>query len=234
MTKKLSRRLLTGGLAIVASLTLVACGKQAAVSSTSSTSSKATAESPSAKAYREAQKLIKEGRFQTAIDRLDDVHNPSSQVKALKVDLQKYVQAQKSYDKQDYQKTVSTLSQRQSNNQRLNSAMDNLSARAAGAANGGQVSTKKQNSTAAQANSSSATSASSSSSQTDQTPVDQSVVDFATKMGFTGSDYQIITQSDNGENFRFEVRRNNADNTVANMVGIYSYNSNTGAVTKID
>lgn len=233
MKMKLHQRLLAGALVIALTLTATACGKQAqSVSSTSSSQAKTSAASPSAKAYRDAKKLIKEGRYQTAMDRLDDVSNPSQQVKSLKGDLQSYFRAQKAYDGHDYQGAVSALNNRQSNNQRLNSAMDNLSARAAGAANGGQVPTRQNSKTTARTVKSNSSS-SSSSSQSSQVSEDQAVVDFATKMGFTGSDYQIITQSSNGQNFHFEVRRNNADNTVANMVGIYSYNGQTGAVSKI-
>lgn len=239
MKMKLHQRLLTGALVVALTLTATACGKQTQSVSTTPSRTKTTAASPSAKAYRDAKKLIKEGRYQTAIDRLADVQNPSKRVQNLQSDLQSYLHARQAYDNHDYQSAISTLSSRQSNNSQLNSAMDSLSARAASATNGGQVasssqsqSTKNAKKAAASANSSSASSASS--SQSSQVSTDQAVVDFANKMGFTGSEYQIITQSNNGQNFHFEVRRNNADNTVANMVGIYSYNSSTGAVSKID
>ncbi|WP_367342482.1 hypothetical protein [Limosilactobacillus sp.] len=233
MKMKLHQRLLAGALVIALTLTATACGKQAqSVSSTSSSQTKTSAASPSAKAYRDAKKLIKEGRYQTAMDRLNDVANPSQRVQNLKGDLQSYLKAQKAYDGHDYQGAVSALNNRQSNNQRLNSAMDTLSARASGAANGGQVATSNSSQTTPK-NTKANSSSSSSSSQSSQVSEDQAVVDFATKMGFTGSDYQIITQSSSGQNFHFEVRRNNSDNTVANMVGIYSYNSQTGTVSKI-
>lgn len=240
MKMKLHQRLLVGALVVALTLTATACGKQTQSVSTTPSRTKTTAASPSAKAYRDAKKLIKEGRYQTAIDRLADVQNPSKRVQNLQSDLQSYLHARQAYDNHDYKSAVSTLSSRQSNNSQLNSAMDSLSARAASAANGGQVASSSQSQSAktakkasASANSNNASNASSS-SQSSQVSTDQAVVDFANKMGFTGSEYQIITQSSNGQSFHFEVRRNNADNTVANMVGIYSYNSSTGAVSKID
>lgn len=233
MKMRLHQRLLAGALVIALTLTATACGKQAQSVSSTTSRTKTTAASPSTKAYREAKKLIKEGRYQTAIDRLNDVSHPSQQAQNLKSDLQNYVKGQKAYDGHDYQGAVSALNNRQSNNQRLNSAMDNLSARAASASNGGQAAASQSSKTTSTAAKSSSA-ASSSSSQSGQVSTDQAVVDFATKMGFTGSQYQIITQSANGQNFHFEVRRNNADNTVANMVGIYSYNSQTGSVSKIN
>ena len=53
-------------------------------------------------------------------------------------------------------------------------------------------------------------------------------------MGFTGEKgYSIIPTSANGSVYKLEVRQNNSDNTVSNMIGIYQYNSQTGAVTKL-
>ncbi len=56
---------------------------------------------------------------------------------------------------------------------------------------------------------------------------------FASKMGFSQQGYGIIPVSQNGDVYRFEVRQSNADNTVANLIGIYDYNADTGAVTQI-
>ncbi len=55
----------------------------------------------------------------------------------------------------------------------------------------------------------------------------------ATKMGFNQQGYGIIPVQKNGSVYRFEVRKNNQDNTVANLIGIYEYNAETGSVTKI-
>lgn len=63
---------------------------------------------------------------------------------------------------------------------------------------------------------------------------DSVVEAFANKMGFTGEKgYSIIPTSANGNVYKLEVRQNNSDNTVSNMIGIYQYNSQTGAVTKL-
>ena len=52
-------------------------------------------------------------------------------------------------------------------------------------------------------------------------------------MGFGQQGYGIIPVSQNGDVYRFEVRQSNADNTVANLIGIYDYNADTGVVTQI-
>ena len=63
---------------------------------------------------------------------------------------------------------------------------------------------------------------------------DNVVQQFANKMGFSGSQgYQIMPTGKTGNVYKFEVRQNNSDNTVASLIGIYQYNSQTGAVTKI-
>lgn len=63
---------------------------------------------------------------------------------------------------------------------------------------------------------------------------DSVVEAFANKMGFTGEKgYSIIPTSANGNVYKLEVRQNNSDNTVSNMIGVYQYNSQTGAVTKL-
>ena len=52
-------------------------------------------------------------------------------------------------------------------------------------------------------------------------------------MGFSQQGYGIIPVIQNGNVYWFEVRQSNADNTVANLIGIYDYNDDTGAVTQI-
>lgn len=36
-----------------------------------------------------------------------------------------------------------------------------------------------------------------------------------------------------GNVYKFEVRQNNSDNTIASLIGTHQYNNQTGAVTKI-
>ncbi len=211
--KKINRRLASGAVVLLMGTMLVGCGSHQATSTSSSSSSSQQTLSPSAKAIKDAKKFIKEGRYQTALDRLDDVHSPSQKVKELKADLRNYLQAQDAYSNQQYSQAAESTKSTQSNNSRLESATKALHARAVQQQTGGP--TQSQANSNRQAN-------------------DKAVIAFANQMGFNDSHYQIITQSHTNGVYRYEVRKDNDDHTVSNLVGIFDYNPQTMTVKKVN
>ncbi|WP_295746388.1 hypothetical protein [uncultured Limosilactobacillus sp.] len=210
--KKINRRIASGAVVLLMGTMLVGCGSHQATSTSSSNSSSQQTLSPSAKAIKDAKKFIKEGRYQTALDRLDDVHSPSQKVKDLKADLKNYLQAQDAYSNQQYSQAAESTKTTQSNNSRLQSATKALHARAVQQTGGP---TQSQANANRKAN-------------------DQAVIAFANQMGFNDSHYQIITQSHTNGLYRYEVRHDNDDHTVSNLVGIFDYNPQTKTVKKVN
>ena len=188
--KKNSRRLASGLAVLLMGTMLVGCGHQATTTSSSSSSSLSAKQelSPSAKAIKDAKRFIKEGRYQTALDRLNDVHSPSQKVKDLKADLRHYLRAQDAYSNQQYSQAAV---QQQTGGPTQSQAAANRSAN------------------------------------------DRAVIAFANQMGFNDSHYQIITQSHTNGVYRYEVRQDNDDHTVSNLVGIFDYNPQTQNVSKV-
>lgn len=212
--KKFSRRLASGLAVLLMGTMLVGCGRQATTTSSSSSSSTSQHRlSPSEKAIKDAKKFIKQGRYQTALDRLNDVSSPSKKVKDLKADLKNYLNAQDAYSNQQYAQAAESTKSTQSNNNRLQSATKALHARAVQQTTGG--STQSQATTSQSAN-------------------EKAVVAFANQMGFSNSHYQIITQSHTNGVYRYEVRQDNDDHTVSNLVGIYDFNPTTLTVKQVN
>lgn len=213
--KKNSRRLASGLAVLLMGTMLVGCGHQATTTSSSSSSSSSAKQelSPSAKAIKDAKKFIKEGRYQTALDRLNDVHSPSQKVKDLKADLRHYLRAQDAYSNQQYSQAAESTKTTQSNNNTLQSATKALHARAVQQQTGGP--TQSQAAANRSAN-------------------DRAVINFATQMGFNDSHYQIITQSHSNGVYRYEVRQDNDDHTVSHLVGIFDYNPQTQNVSQVN
>lgn len=212
-----------GAVAVVMVATLGGCGqKQSSAPSPSVSSSKSTkvkTESASVKAYKAANALIKKGEYKEALNKLEAVSSPSTKVKNLISDLQNYLAARSSYDQGDYYSAKKNLTT-QSDSTEMKSAVNNLQSRISSA-----------NSDSSSSNSSSSTPANATASNETSQDV---VSSFAQKMGFYGnSSYEIIPEGKTGNSYRFEVRQNNSDNTVGHLVGIYTYNSKTGAVTQI-
>ena len=209
-TKPLFNKVLTGSAAIAIALTLAGCGHHetttTAASSSSVRSAKTTSSSKQSDAYRSANKLIQKEDYQGAYDRLNSANNRSTQEDYLATDLQNYMSARNAYRSGNYATAAATLKEQKSASPEMRKANNKLQK---------QIN-KAQNR-----------------SSTDQTN-DDVVVAFANKMGFSGDKgYQIVQTGKSGNTYKFEVRRSNSDNTVANLVGIYQYNNETGAVTKL-
>lgn len=224
--RQLLNKLVTGSTAVLLAITLAACGSHhsTVTSSSSSSSVRSAKTSSTSSAYRSANKMIKNKDYQGAYDRLNSVSNRSAQEENLATDLQNYLNARSSYQSGDYATASSTLKGQKSSSPAMREAYSSLQT---------QIS-KSQKSTASSASQATSSSSNATNGQTSDTTNDNVVVDFANKLGFTGSkDYQIIQTGKSGNTYKFEVRRNNGDGSVANLVGIYQYNSQSGAVTKL-
>lgn len=217
---KFFKRISVGTAALAMVLALAGCGNnQSSVSSTKSSSSSArSSENESTKAVRSANRLIRNNNFQDAYDKLNQSSNRSNEANNLMTDLQNYMSAKQAYDNQDYQTAATNLKDQKSTSTAMRNAYTVLQAKV------NKKLSSNSNSTKPAANQ----------SASDQTS-DSVITSFANKMGFDGSKgYAITPTAVNGHVYKLEVRQNNGDNTVANLIGIYQYNSQTGAVTKLN
>lgn len=219
---------------------LAGCGqKSSSNSSSSSAKSTQVTESAADKAYKKANDLITQKKYQKAYDLLDDVENQNKKVEYLEEDLDSYLDAREDYNKGDYQEAEAELPGMKSDSKPMKKAYKALRVKISKAINGEVETSTTQNKNSQSNKQSNSNVNSQSSSQkaanaaAAQATGENVVTNFANKMGFNKKGYGIIPVSKNGNTYRFEVRQNNADNSVANMVGIYEYNSSTGAVTKI-
>ncbi|WP_323081640.1 hypothetical protein [Limosilactobacillus reuteri] len=222
-TIKFFKKAMVGTAAVATIFALAGCGKQSASSSdtsSSSTSSVRSSESKASKAYRTANKLIQNHDYEGAYEQLNQLNDHNAQTEALADDLQSYMNAQKAYENGDYNGAKNNLKSQKSTSTAMRNAYADLQSKVS-SAQGSTSSATQQSSSAANQAASDATS-------------DNVVQQFANKMGFSGSQgYQIMPTGKTGNVYKFEVRQNNSDNTVASLIGIYQYNSQTGAVTKI-
>lgn len=217
---KFIKKTVVGIAALTTSVVLAACGQQTASQQSShSSSSTPSAESESTKAYHSAEHLIRQGEYKAASNTLSGVSHSTKQVNNLNDDLRSYMSAEKSYSNGNYDEANDSLSSLKSNSSAMRGAYNELQ---------NKISNAKKVSS-----SSSSSAASQQSTVAGQTSTDV-VNNFASKMGFANNNgYSITPTAKNGNTYRFEVRQNNKDNTVANMVGIYQYNNQTGVATKI-
>ena len=220
---KFFKNVSVGAAALTLVLTLAGCGNSQSASSTKSSSANSStqsSENDSTKAVRSANRSIRNNNFQAAYDNLNNTSNRSNEANNLKDDLQNYLTAKRAYDNGDYQAPSNSLKPLKSTSTAMRDAYTTLQSKI----------NKKQN---AKATSSSSSQRIANQQASDKTS-DSVVEAFANKMGFTGEKgYSIIPTSANGSVYKLEVRQNNSDNTVSNMIGIYQYNSQTGAVTKL-
>ncbi|QFV01307.1 hypothetical protein [Limosilactobacillus pontis] len=229
--KKILKNTVVGIAALTTSVFLTACGQQAASSQSSrSSSSTPSTESESSRAYHSAEHLIRQGNYKAASTKLNSVNHRSQQVNNLNTDLHNYMNAKKSYNNGDYEGANNNLVPLKSKSSAMRGAYSDLQSKISNA--------KKISSSSSAVVSSSTTSSSSSSMATSQSTTasqtSTSVINnFANKMGFSSRGYEITPTAKNGNSYRLEVRQSNQDNTVANMVGIYQYNSQTGTATKV-
>lgn len=242
-TIKFFKKAMVGTAAVATIFALAGCGKQSASSSdtsSSSTSSVRSSESKASKAYRTANKLIQNHDYEGAYEQLNQLNDHNAQTEALADDLQSYMNAQKAYENGDYNGAKNNLKSQKSTStamrnayadlqSKVSSAQGSTSSQASSSANSKQ--TNKQSSSTSSATQQSSSAANQAASDATS---DNIVQQFANKMGFSGSQgYQIMPTGKTGNVYKFEVRQNNSDNTVASLIGIYQYNSQTGAVTKI-
>lgn len=242
-TIKFFKKAMVGTAAVATIFALAGCGKQSASSSdtsSSSTSSVRSSESKVSKAYRTANKLIQNHDYEGAYEQLNQLNDHNAQTEALADDLQSYMNAQKAYENGDYDGAKNNLKSQKSTStamrnayadlqSKVSSAQGSTSSQASSSANSKQTNKQSSSTSSATQQSSSAANQAASDATSDNV-----VRQFANKMGFSGSQgYQIMPTGKTGNVYKFEVRQNNSDNTVANLIGIYQYNSQTGAVTKI-
>ena len=242
-TIKFFKKAMVGTAAVATIFALAGCGKQSASSSdtsSSSTSSVRSSESKASKAYRTANKLIQNHDYEGAYEQLSQLNDHNAQTEALADDLQSYMNAQKAYENGDYDGAKNNLKSQKSTSPAMRNAYADLQSKVSSA----QGSTSSQTSSSTNSkhtnkqSSSTSSATQQSSSAANQAASDATsdnvVQQFANKMGFSGSQgYQIMPTGKTGNVYKFEVRQNNSDNTVASLIGIYQYNSQTGAVTKI-
>lgn len=242
-TIKFFKKAMVGTAAVATIFALAGCGKQSASSSdtsSSSTSSVRSSESKASKAYRTANKLIQNHDYEGAYEQLNQLNDHNAQTEALADDLQSYMNAQKAYENGDYDGAKNNLKSQKSTStamrnayadlqSKVSSAQGSTSSQAPSSANSKQTNKQSSSTSSATQQSSSAANQAASDATSDNV-----VQQFANKMGFSGSQgYQIMPTGKTGNVYKFEVRQNNSDNTVASLIGIYQYNSQTGAVTKI-
>ena len=242
-TIKFFKKAMVGTAAVATIFALAGCGKQSASSSdtsSSSTSSVRSSESKASKAYRTANKLIQNHDYEGAYEQLSQLNDHNAQTEALADDLQSYMDAQKAYENGDYDGVKSNLKSQKSTStamrnayadlqSKVSSAQGSTSSQTSSSTNSKQTNKQSSSTSSATQQSSSAANQAASDATSDNV-----VQQFANKMGFSGSQgYQIMPTGKTGNVYKFEVRQNNSDNTVASLIGIYQYNSQTGAVTKI-
>lgn len=236
---KVVKKTIVGTAALTVSLLLAACGQQSTASSPSSSSSSKvrSSENESTKAYRSANRLIRNHDYQGAADKLSAVSNRSGQVDKLNTDLQNYMSAKSAYDNGNYDQAAGNLKNLKSTSPAMRDAYADLQNKITSAKKNvasSSLATSRSSATSTVAKNSSSQSSTAANAKVDSQTSDQVVTQFANKMGFIGNKgYEIIPTAKNGSVYRFEVRQNNQDNTVASMIGIYQYNSQTGAVTKL-
>ena len=242
-TIKFFKKAMVGTAAVATIFALAGCGKQSASSSdtsSSSTSSVRSSESKASKAYRTANKLIQNHDYEGAYEQLSQLNDHNAQTEALADDLQSYMNAQKAYENGDYDGAKNNLKSQKSTSpamrnayadlqSKVSSAQGSTSSQTSSSTNSKQTNKQSSSTSSATQQSSSAANQAASDATSDNV-----VQQFANKMGFSGSQgYQIMPTGKTGNVYKFEVRQNNSDNAVASLIGIYQYNSQTGAVTKI-
>lgn len=242
-TIKFFKKAMVGTAAVATIFALAGCGKQSASSSdtsSSSTSSVRSSESKASKAYRTANKLIQNHDYEGAYEQLNQLNDHNAQTEALADDLQSYMDAQKAYENGDYDGAKNNLKSQKSTSPAMRNAYADLQSKVSSAQGStssqtsSSTNSKRTNKQSSSTSSATQQSSSAANQAASDATSDNVVQQFANKMGFSGSQgYQIMPTGKTGNVYKFEVRQNNSDNTVANLIGIYQYNSQTGAVTKI-
>lgn len=232
MTKtKVLKKVVLGSFSLLLAVGLAGCGSANQASSSKSDSSSVTSSSTTAaSAYKAANKLIDEGKYDAALAKLKDAPQ-TSKIKGLIKNLKTYMAAKDSYSSQDYDSAQSSINTLKSN---ANSSSSELQQKVSGLENKVQAAqdTQSTNSSnaASQGTTNSAASSSSASSATDTNSIIASFAQAAGYYGQSGYSFNITGQS--GSTYTIEVRQDNSAGDVANLVGIYSYDSSTGSVSQ--
>lgn len=245
MTNKLGKQIsVLGVLVVVAGITLSGCGNGNQNSSqSSSTSSSATTSSTSnasTKAVKAAKQLIASGNYEKALTTLQDVASPSAKVNNLISEVKKLIQAESDYKTGRYTSAESsTATLKQSSNDEVSQAANDLAGQIKTAKNSDSTTSSSTSSATTSSTSSNSRAVTNSSSSTTTTTTDEDdnsvIAKFASAIGYYGkSGYGFTITSQSGQNYTIEVRQDNEAGDVANLIGIYHYNSSTGAVSKVN
>lgn len=220
-TKTILKKTLLGVMSVLLTVTLAACGSTGKTAKSDQTSKTASSKvSPATKAYKQANQLIDQGKYDQALQKLKDTPQ-TSKIKGLLANLKTYMQAREDYQAQNYDSAQSGIDTLKSNEdasstelkQKISSLSDKVQ-------NHG---TKSTSSTQANA------------SQSSTAPTDNNTIaaNFAKAIGLygqSGYSFNVTNQSNNV--YTIEVRQNNATNDVASLIGIYQYNAATNVATK--
>ena len=99
MSSQITKRILISTAALGMALSLAACGSSKATSDNSSSSTTSQTTSAAAKAVKQANHLISQGKYQAALDTLNEVDHQTTTTKALRRDLRNYLAAKESLKK---------------------------------------------------------------------------------------------------------------------------------------
>lgn len=229
---KILKQILAGTVTVVSIGVLAGCGNESSSKNTSSSSSSAAQVSPATKAYKAANKLIKAGKYQQALDKLEATSQKTSKIKGLIANLKTLIQAKEDYSNNNYEEAQSGVDTLNSNS---GSSSRELKQEVSSLATKVKQAQDTQSTSSAQGASSSTTasSASSSSSATNSNQTNSIVSSFAKAAGYYGkSGYMFNITGQSGSVYTVEVRQDNQAGDVANLIGIYQYNPTTGAVNK--
>ena len=221
MSSQITKRILISTAALGMALSLSACGSSKATSDNSSSSTTSQTTSAAAKAVKQANHLISQGKYQAALDTLNEVDHQTTTTKALRRDLRNYLAAKESLKKNNLDEATTSLSTVKSSSATMKSAYGKLRSQIASAKEStGTGAPMPSNQPVANAAAASATS-------------EDVISSFANQAGFNKEGYGIMPISKNGDVYRFEVRQDNSDKTIANFIGIYDYNQATKQITQI-
>ncbi|KIS04162.1 hypothetical protein [Paucilactobacillus wasatchensis] len=220
----ISKKIMLGTLTLLSIGVLAGCGSKNTSNNASSSSSSVAKVSAATKAYNAANKLIKAGKYQQALNKLQAATHQTSKIKGLIANLKTLIAAKEDYGNSNYADAQSGIATLKSNESASSTELKQEAA---------TLATKVTQAQKMQSSSSSSAVASSGSSSTASSTADSVIPNFAKAAGYYGkSGYQFDVTGQTGSTYTIEVRQNNQAGDVANLVGIYQYNSTTGGVTK--
>ncbi|WP_461240704.1 hypothetical protein [Paucilactobacillus sp. N302-9] len=219
--KTILKKSLLGVMSVLLAVTMAACGNTSKSAKSDQTSQATSSKvSPATKAYKKANQLIDQGKYDQALQKLKDAPQ-TSKIKGLLANLKTYMQASDDYKAQDYDSAQTGIDTLKSN---ADASSSELKQKVSSLAD------KVQNRGTKTTASTQVTSSSQASTPTDKNTI---VSNFAKSIGLYGkSDYAFSVTNQSGNVYTIEVRQNNATNDVASLIGIYQYNASTNVATK--